>query len=55
MVSLNKITQDRYLPTGPEMAHAAQLYDISGEKVKCYLISQQWVSLTMQTPYRPKS
>lgn len=37
MVSLNKITQDRYLPTGPEMAHAAQLYDISGEKVQMLL------------------
>lgn len=37
MVSLNKITQDRYLPTGPEMAHAAQLYDISGEKVQMIL------------------
>lgn len=37
MISLNKITQDRYLPTGPEMAHAAQLYDISGDKVKMIL------------------
>ena len=37
MVSLNKITQDRYLPTGPEMAHAAQLYDISGSKVQMIL------------------
>lgn len=37
MVSLNKVTQDRYLPTGPEMAHAAQLYDISGDKVEMIL------------------
>lgn len=37
MISLNKITQDRYLPTGPEMAHAAQLYDISGDKVEMIL------------------
>ena len=37
MVALNKITQDRYLPTGPEMAHAAQLYDITGDKVKMLL------------------
>ena len=37
MVGLNKITKDRYLPTGPEMAHAAQLYDISGDKIKMLL------------------
>lgn len=37
MVALNKITQDRYLPVGPEMAHAAQLYDISGSKVQMIL------------------
>lgn len=37
MISLNKVTQDRYLPTGPEMAHAAQLYDISGKKVQMIL------------------
>lgn len=37
MISLNKITQDRYLPVGPEMAHAAQLYDISGSKVEMIL------------------
>ncbi len=34
MVALNKITKDRYLPTGPEVAHAAQLYDISGDKIR---------------------
>ena len=37
MVSLNKITKDRYLPVGMEMSHAAQLYDISGDKVEMLL------------------
>lgn len=37
LVALNKITKDRYLPTGPELAHSAQLYDISGEKMKLLL------------------
>jgi len=37
LVALNKITKDRYLPTGPELAHAAQLIDISGEKMKIIL------------------
>ena len=37
MVAMNKITKDRYLPTGPEMCHSAQLYDISGEKMKLIL------------------
>lgn len=34
LISYNKITKDRYLPTGPELAQAAQLFDISGEKMK---------------------
>jgi nitrous-oxide reductase len=34
LVAMNKITKDRYLPTGPEMEHSAQLYDISGEKME---------------------
>ena len=34
VVALNKITKDRYLPTGPEMEHSAQIYDISGEKME---------------------
>ena len=34
---MNKITKDRYLPTGPEMEHSAQLYDISGEKMELLL------------------
>ena len=37
MVAMNKITKDRYLPTGPEMNHSAQLYDISGEKIELLL------------------
>ncbi len=34
LVALNKITKDRYLPTGPELCQSAQLFDISGEKMK---------------------
>ncbi len=37
LVALNKITKDRYLPTGPELAHSAQLIDISGEKMQMLL------------------
>lgn len=37
LVALNKITKDRYLPTGPEMAQSAQLIDISGDKMKLLL------------------
>jgi len=37
MVAMNKITKDRYLPTGPEMFQAAQLFDISGDKMKLLL------------------
>jgi nitrous-oxide reductase len=37
LVSMNKITKDRYLPTGPEMAQSAQLFDISGDKMKLLL------------------
>ena len=37
MVALDKITKDRYLPTGPELAQSAQLYDISGDKMKLLL------------------
>ncbi len=36
-VSLNKITKDRYLPTGPELTQSAQLFDISGEKMELLL------------------
>lgn len=37
LVAMNKITKDRYLPTGPELAHSAQLFDISGDKMKLIL------------------
>ena len=37
VVALNKITKDRYLPTGPELCQSAQLYDISGDKMKLLL------------------
>lgn len=37
LVSLNKITKDRYLPTGPELCQSAQLYDISGDKMRLLL------------------
>jgi nitrous-oxide reductase len=37
MVAYNKITKDRYLPTGPELTQSAQLYDITGEKMKLIL------------------
>lgn len=37
LVAMNKITKDRYLPTGPELCHTAQLYDISGDKMKLLL------------------
>jgi nitrous-oxide reductase len=34
---MNKITKDRYLPTGPELCQSAQLIDISGDKMKLLL------------------
>jgi len=37
VVAMNKITKDRYLPTGPELTQSAQLYDISGPKMKLLL------------------
>ena len=37
LVALNKITKDRYLPTGPELAHSAQLIDISGDDMRMLL------------------
>jgi nitrous-oxide reductase len=37
LLALNKITKDRYLPTGPELAQSAQLLDISGDKMKMLL------------------
>lgn len=37
LVAYNKITKDRYLPTGPELTQSAQLYDISGDKMQLIL------------------
>ncbi len=37
VIAYNKITKDRFLPTGPELCQAAQLYDISGDKMKLIL------------------
>jgi nitrous-oxide reductase len=37
VIALNKITKDRYLPTGPELAQSAQLIDITGDKMKLLL------------------
>ena len=37
LVAMNKITKDRYLPTGPEVCQSAQLFDISGEKLELLL------------------
>jgi nitrous-oxide reductase len=37
MVAYNKITKDRYLPTGPELSQSAQLFDISGDKMQLIL------------------
>lgn len=37
LVAWNKITKDRYLPTGPELTQSAQLFDITGEKMQLLL------------------
>lgn len=37
LIAYNKITKDRYLPTGPELCQSAQLYDISGDKMQLVL------------------
>ncbi len=37
LLAMNKITKDRYIPTGPELAQSAQLYDISGDKMELLL------------------
>ncbi len=37
LVSMNKITKDRFLPTGPELSQSSQLIDISGDKMKLLL------------------
>jgi nitrous-oxide reductase len=37
VIAYNKITKDRYLPTGPELTQSAQLIDITGDKMKMLL------------------
>jgi nitrous-oxide reductase len=37
LIVYNKITKDRYLPTGPELAQSAQIFDITGEKMQLIL------------------
>ena len=37
LIAYDKITKDRFLPTGPELAQSAQLYDISGDKMQLIL------------------
>lgn len=37
VIALNKITKDRYLPTGPELTQSAQLIDITGDKLDMLL------------------
>jgi nitrous-oxide reductase len=37
VIAYNKITKDRFLPTGPELAQSAQLYSIDGDKMKLLL------------------
>src|SRR5574343_178269 len=34
VIAYNKITKDRYLPTGPELTQSAQIFDISGDKMQ---------------------
>ncbi len=37
VIAYNKITKDRYLPTGPELTQSAQLYSIEGDKMELLL------------------
>jgi len=37
LLPMNKITKDRFIPTGPELFHVGQLYDISGGKMQLLL------------------
>ena len=37
LLVLNKITKDRFLPTGPELCQSCQLYDITGDKMQLLL------------------
>ncbi|MBS1951857.1 MAG: Nitrous-oxide reductase [Cytophagales bacterium] len=37
VIAYNKITKDRYLPTGPELTQSAQIYSIDGDKMQLLL------------------
>jgi nitrous-oxide reductase len=37
VIAYNKITKDRYLPTGPELTQSAQIYSIDGDKMELLL------------------
>jgi nitrous-oxide reductase len=37
VIVYNKITKDRYLPTGPELSQSAQIFDITGDKMQLIL------------------
>ncbi len=37
VIALNKMTKDRYLPTGPELTQSAQMIDITGNKMEMLL------------------
>lgn len=37
VIAYNKITKDRYLPTGPELSQSAQMFDITGDKMQLIL------------------
>jgi nitrous-oxide reductase len=37
VIAYNKITKNRYLPTGPELTQSAQLYSIDGDKMQLLL------------------
>lgn len=37
VVAYNKITKDRFLPTGPELSQSAQIFDITGDKMQLIL------------------
>ena len=55
VLALNKITKDRYLPTGPELTQSAQLYAIDGDKMQLLLDFPTVASRTTRRRFRPRS
>jgi nitrous-oxide reductase len=55
VIALNKITKDRYLPTGPELAQSAQLIDITGAKMQSCSTSRPSASRTTPRPCQRRS